>query len=337
MKNISSLLAPVRSKASLLYIFMAVLVPCILFAGALMMIAVARKEGFEDIFTSLFVQLLWILPLVILLAVIFSYPVIWVGSGKIEVRSILKRQEFLSSDITGYAEIRRFRKGKELRLAFRDGKQLKIHAYHYRNYLALQQALTAGAEGRVELKAGSDKEQARHFLQWAGMLFGASLLFMLYIELRLDALPLEARDLQRLKVVLAEKPVLLEEEEKGDTFPPRLVLTTREYPGIEFQIDGAVLPPSTSILQLRPGDVLSLLVDKTDYHYAVVKNGHPLLRLKAVDTCSVKWGNQAMMSLEDYNANLKAYWQFLRKQNLIALLIVGAILAWSAYRAHLSA
>jgi hypothetical protein len=297
----------------------------LILAGAVLMAIAFRRDGFEEISISLAVHLMWLFPLFFLAAAICTYPAIRVSPTGIEVRSILKKRQFSISDVTGYAETGRFRQGNGFALAFRNGKRLKIQASYYRNYRELQQALTAGVERSPELKATLDKEEAKHILRWLGLLFGVSLLFLLYIQLRLGALPLEARNLQRLEVVLAEKPVLVQEIENGEPVPVRLVLSAREFPGIEFQLKGAALG-ATPIAPLEPGDSLTLLAGKRDYYYALVRKDHPLIRLNAIDIYAIDRGKQPILALKAYNAELKAHFGYLRKQGLLALVIAGVLL-----------
>ncbi|MFZ2899149.1 MAG: hypothetical protein WA004_11030 [Saprospiraceae bacterium] len=331
MKSISGASSPLRSKISLLYVLLAIFGPCMVFAAAVLMAVVFRRDGFDEISISLAVHLMWIFPLIFLAAAICGYPAIRVTDTGIDARNILKNRQFLRSDITGYTETGRFRQGNGFTLSFRNGKHLKIQASYYRNYRELQQALTAGVEWSPELKATLDKEEAKQILQWLGMLFGVSLLFLLYIQLRLGALPLEARDLQRLEVVLAEKPVFIQEEENGEPVPVRLVLSAREFPGIEFQLKGAALW-ATPIAPLEPGDSLTLFAGKMDYYYAIVRRDHPLIRLKAVDIYAIDRGKQAILSLKTYHAALKAHLEYLRKQGLLALAIVGVLLGWRGWQ-----
>lgn len=325
MKSTSGSSLPLGSTISPTYVSLAILVPLLILAGAILMAIAFRRNGFEEISISLAVHLMWLFPLVFLAAAVCTYPKIRVAGAGIEARSILKKQQFSISCISGYAEMGRFRQGKGFTLAFKNEKHMKIQASYYRNYRELQQALTAGVEWSPELKTALDKEEAQHILLWLGLLFGVSLLFLLYIQLRLGALPLEPRDLQRLEVVLAEKPVLVQEIENREPVPIRLVLSAREFPGVEFHLKGGALL-TTQIPQLEPGDNLTLLANKRDYFYATIRKDHPLIRLKAADIYAIGRGKQVILSLEAYNAALKAHFEYLRKQGLLALVIAGLLL-----------
>ncbi len=315
---------PFKSKVSILYVVLALLGPLLILAGAVIMAMVSREKGYEEISISLAVHLLWILPLFFLAVAMLSYPAITVMEDQAVVRTILKHKQIPLKEVSAFTVVRKFRQGNALILEMRNGERLKIMEWRYRNYGELKQALTAGIKMNPALKAAMAEEQAKHFLLWAGLLFGVSLLFLLYIQLRLGALPLEARKLEHLRVVLAEKPILLQEEENGDTAPVRLVLKAREYPGIEFHLKGAALWPARGV-QLEPGDGLALLADKRDYYYAIVRKAHPFIRLKAIDIYAINRGNQAILALEDYNVALKAHLEYLSKQSLLALAAAGLL------------
>ena len=329
MKTIPHTLKPLRSRISITYIVLGVLAPLAILAVSCFLTFLLLREGVGERYLAWLLPLFFLFPLMLLVAALAGYPAVAVEEETVTLRSLFKQRQFLRSDIVGAAERYRYRQGKRLVLELRSGARVTIHGIYYRNYTALREALVEGLEPTPSLAIALKKEEKKRLLIGAGLIFGGGLVAFLFLQYQLRKPPLQARGLQAVQLVLAEKPQVELKVIEGDTQATRVALITREHPDVEFQLKGSALHAARVkglAGHLHPGDHIRLLADKQDFDHAITRKGQVLVPLRAVDVYAARSKGKDLLTLRDYNTERTAQLEYLTRMAGLSLSVLGLFL-----------